>query len=154
MQSGIFDKLWIRLLKDYDKKKGIKWTANTWQYLYKITFSGLWRYNPTDRSNLSSKRYILTDKEGIPLSTIITSTITHYITIATKIIDNIVIKRPTSYTSKSSKERKKQKLCLDKTYHSKEVEQEIIKRGYIPNIRHRREEKSYCIKIILQEDGW
>jgi transposase len=29
----------------------------------------------------------------------------------------------------------------DKAYHSKEVEQEIIKRGYIPQIRHRREEK-------------
>ena len=28
-----------------------------------------------------------------------------------------------------------------KAYHSKEVEQEIIKRGYIPHIRYRREEK-------------
>ena len=38
-------------------------------------------------------------------------------------------------------QQKKQNLCLDKAYHSKEVEQEIIKRGYIPHIRHRREEK-------------
>ena len=35
----------------------------------------------------------------------------------------------------------KQNLCLDRAYHSKEVEQEIVKRGYIPHIRHRREEK-------------
>ena len=30
---------------------------------------------------------------------------------------------------------------LTDTYHSKEVEQEIINRGYIPHIRHRREEE-------------
>jgi hypothetical protein len=35
----------------------------------------------------------------------------------------------------------KQNLCLDRAYHSREVEQEIVKRGYIPHIRHRREEK-------------
>jgi len=30
-------------------------------------------HNPTDRSKLGTKRHMLTDKEGIPLSTIITS---------------------------------------------------------------------------------
>jgi len=93
-------------------------------------------HNPTDRSKLGSKRHILTDKDGIPLSTIITSANTHDVTVATNTIDNIVIKRP-SY----NKSKHKQNLCLDKAYHSNEVEQEIIKRGYIPHIRHRREEK-------------
>lgn len=100
-------------------------------------------HNPTDRSKLGSKRHILTDKEGIPLSTFITSANTHDVTVATNTIDNIVIKRPssTSYKSKcKQKKKKKQNLCLDKAYHSKEVEQEIIKRGYLPHIRHRREE--------------
>jgi len=97
-------------------------------------------HNPTDRSKLGSKRHILTDKDGIPLSTFITSANTHDVTVATNTIDNIVIKRPSS--SKSTKYRKqKQNLCLDKGYHSKEVEQEILKRGYIPHIRHRREEE-------------
>ena len=50
----------------------------------------------------------------------------------------MVIKRQSS--SKPKHNQKKQNLCLDKAYHSKEVEQEIIKRGYIPHIRHRREE--------------
>jgi IS5 family transposase len=101
-------------------------------------------HNLTDRSKLGSKRHILTDKEGIPLSTIITSANTQDVTVATKTIDNIVIKRLTSYKSiKCSKQRKKQNLCLDKAYHSIEVEQEIIKRGYIPHIRHRREEKIF-----------
>jgi len=33
-QSGIFDKLWIRLLKIYDHKRGIKWN---WQSLDSIS---------------------------------------------------------------------------------------------------------------------
>ncbi|MDR4510839.1 MAG: IS5 family transposase [Nitrososphaeraceae archaeon] len=91
-------------------------------------------HNPTDISKLGSKRHILTDKDGIPLSTFITSANTHDVTVAMNTIDNIVIKRPSKY-------KHKQNLCLDKTYHSKEVEQEIIKRRYIPHIRHRREEE-------------
>jgi len=98
-------------------------------------------HNPTDRSKLGSKRHILTDKNGIPLSTFITSANTHDVTVATNTIDNIVIKIP------SSKSKHKQNLCLDKAYHSKEVEQEIIKRGYTPHIRHRREE----IKLLQKK---
>ncbi|HET7643270.1 MAG TPA: hypothetical protein VFK40_07165, partial [Nitrososphaeraceae archaeon] len=59
-------------------------------------------------------------------------------------IDNIVIKRPSSSSSSSSHNKSskhKQNLCLDKAYHSKEVEQEIIKIGYNSHIRHKREEE-------------
>ena len=38
-------------------------------------------HNPTDRSKLGSKRHILTDKYGIPLSVIITSANTHDVTL-------------------------------------------------------------------------
>ena len=54
------------------------------------------------------------------------------------IVDSMVIKRSSS--SKSKHNQKKQNLCLDKAYHSKEIEQEIVKRRYIPHMRHRREE--------------
>ena len=98
-------------------------------------------HNPTDRSKLGSKRHILTDKNGIPLSAVITSANTHDVTVAIDTVDSIVIKRPSSSLSKPKHNQKKQNLCLDKAYHSKEVEQEIIKRGYIPHIRYRREEE-------------
>ncbi|MGE0243446.1 MAG: transposase [Nitrososphaeraceae archaeon] len=52
----------------------------------------------------------------------------------------MVIKRSSSL-SKPKHNQKKPNLCLDKAYHSKEVEQEIVKRRYIPHIRHRREEE-------------
>jgi len=109
--------------------------------------------NPTDRSKLGTKRHILTDKDGIPLSAIITSANTHDVTVAIDTVDSMVIKKQfskstTEYSNKNKK--KKQNLCLDKAYHSKEVEQEIVKRGYIPHIRHRREEKIFCRKHPLR----
>ena len=94
-------------------------------------------HNPTDRSKLGSKRHILTDKYGIPLSVIITSANTHDVTVAIDTVDSMVLKKSSSQLN----DRKKQNLCLDKAYHSKEVEQEIFNRGYIPHISHRREEE-------------
>ena len=118
-------------------------------------------HNPTDRSKLGSKRHILVDKEGIPLSTIITSANTHDVTVAIDTVDSMVIKRRQSYKLIDRNKRKKQNLCLDKAYHSKEVEQEIIKRGYIPHIRHRREkEKQFKKKhparrwVVERTNSW
>jgi IS5 family transposase len=50
-------------------------------------------HNPTDRGKLGTKRHILTDKNGIPLSTFITSANTHDATVAIDTVDNMVIKR-------------------------------------------------------------
>ena len=98
-------------------------------------------HNPTDRSKLGTKRHILTDKDGIPLSAILTSANTHDVTVAIETVDSIVIKRPSSksatkYRNNNNNDRNKNKnqnLCLDKAYHSKDIEQEITKRGYIPH---------------------
>jgi transposase len=102
-------------------------------------------HNPTDRGKLGTERHILTDRNGIPLSVVITSSNTHDVTIAIDTDDSIIIERPSSSslttTTTTNRNKKKQNLCLDKAYHSKDIEQEIIKRGYIPHIRHRREEK-------------
>lgn len=104
-------------------------------------------HNPTDRSKLGTKRHILTDKDGIPLSAIITSANTHDVTVAIDTVDSSVIKRS---SSSKPKHKQKQNLCLDKAYHSKEIEQEIIKRGYIPHIRYRREEQIFRRKHPLR----
>ena len=66
--------------------------------------------NPaTDRSKLGTKRHILTDKKGIPISVVITSANTHDIKAVTEVIDNTVIKRTTlSSRSKGKKEEKEE----------------------------------------------
>jgi putative transposase len=91
--------------------------------------------NPTDRSKLGTKRHILTDQDGIPLSVVITAANTHDMKAAISVLDNIEVKRP-SYKSY----RKNQNLCLDKGYDFREIENEVITRGYLPNIRHRGEQ--------------
>jgi transposase len=79
-------------------------------------------------------------------------------------VDSIVIKRPssksTTITTSTTNRNKKQNLCLDKAYHSNEVEQEIIKRGYVPHIRHRKEEKKHNKKhparrwVVERTNSW
>jgi hypothetical protein len=97
--------------------------------------------SPVDRSKLGTERHILTDKNGIPLSTIISSASTHDIKLVTDVIDNSVIKR--TFVSGKSKKGMKQRpehhhLCLDRAYQSKLIENEIVKRGYVPHIPYKR----------------
>jgi hypothetical protein len=76
-------------------------------------------HNPTDRDKLGTKRLILTHKDGIPLSAVITSANIHDIIVAIDTVDNIVIKRQSSSTT--YRKKKKQNLCLNKAYHSKDI---------------------------------
>jgi transposase len=98
--------------------------------------------NPTDRSKLGTKRHILTDKKGIPLSTVISPASTHDIKLVTEVVDNTVIKRPKSLSrSRRRRRRKLQHLCLDKGYNSVEEEQKLIKRGYLLHIPIKKKKK-------------
>ena len=111
-------------------------------------------HNPTDRSKLGTKRHILTDKKGIPLSVVISSASIHDIKLVTDVVDNVVIhKRPLSYKTKTTgKRRKIQHLCLDKAYNSEPEEQELIKRGYVLHIppKRKRGEEEEGTKITAQ----
>jgi transposase len=94
--------------------------------------------NPTDRGKLGTKRrHVLTDRQGIPLSIVITAANVHDMKAAISVLDNIVVKRP---SSKINKER--QNLCLDKGYDFREIENCVIKKGYLPHIPHRGEEQT------------
>src|SRR6478672_11518912 len=105
--------------------------------------------NPTDRSKLGTKRHILTDKQGIPLSAIISSASTHDIKAVKDVIDNTVIKRKlSSYFTKKKRTNHHHHLCLDRAYNSKSIEKEIIKRGYVPHIPHIREKEDKRKKRI------
>ncbi len=96
--------------------------------------------SPVDRSKLGTKRHILTDKQGIPISVAISSASTHEIKMITDVIDNSGIKRTfvSGKPKKGTRQHKYHHLCLDKAYQSKSIEQEIIKRGYITHILYKR----------------
>ena len=98
--------------------------------------------NPTDRSKLGTKRHILTDRKGIPLSAIISSAKTHDIKLVTDVVDNVVIRRPSfKYTNRRIRIRRQQHLCLDKGYNSEHKEKELIKRGYVLHIPFKKKKK-------------
>jgi putative transposase len=95
--------------------------------------------SPVDRSKLGTKRHILTDKQGIPLSAIISPASIHDIKAVTDVIDNTVIKRkPSSSYFAKKKRTNHHHLCLDRAYNSKSIEKEIIKRRYVPHIPYKR----------------
>ncbi len=94
--------------------------------------------NPVDRSKLGTKRHVLTDKKGIPLSVVISSASTHDVKLVIDVMDNAVVKRNISSSKIKDGRKRKQHLCLDKAYNSKPEEQEIAKRGYAPHLPYRR----------------
>ena len=103
--------------------------------------------NPADRGKLDTKRHVLTDKNGIPISAVITRASHHDIKAVTDVMDNAVVNKPqpTSPTITAKSKTITQHLCLDRACSSKPVEQEIIKRGYelhVPCKRKRVEEKA------------
>jgi putative transposase len=98
--------------------------------------------NTTDRGKLGTKRHILTDQRGIPLSVTITSANIHDMKAATDTLDAVIVQGPSC----------KQNLCLDKGYDFLEIEKEVIKRKYITYIRHRGEER--LIKTRYSAKRW
>ncbi len=65
--------------------------------------------SPVDRSKLGTKRHILTDRDGIPISVVITSANTHDIKAVTEVIDNTVIKRTTLSSRSKGRRRRRRK---------------------------------------------
>ncbi len=65
--------------------------------------------NPTDRSKLGTKRHILTDKNGIPSSVVITPANRHDIKAVTDVIDNAVAKGPVAFLSTTKGRRRRRR---------------------------------------------
>ena len=77
------------------------------QYISEVTFRGAKTgNNPTDRSKLGTKRHILTDKKGIPLSAVISSASTHDINLVTDVADNAYHETKNTIKEKEEENRK------------------------------------------------
>ena len=89
--------------------------------------------NPTDRGKLGTKRHILTDQRGTPISAIVTPANTHDMKAAFETLDGAVVERP------MPRRYHPQHLCLDMGYGFQEIEFGVVQRRYIPHMRHRGE---------------
>ena len=132
MRAGFFVSIWRAGLAEYDEMEGIAWH---WQSIDgSMTKAPLAREavgpNPTDREKNVSKRHVLVDERGVPLSIVVTGANRHDVSQLELVLDEIVIDRPDT----------EQHLCADKGYTGEPAQKAIKDRNYIPHVVQRGEE--------------
>jgi putative transposase len=85
-----------------------------------------------------SKRHILVDERGAPLSLVVTGANRHDVSQLEAVLGNRIISPP---------ERTEQNLCADKGYTGEPAKQIIESHGYIPHVKERGEEIN-CMKNV------
>jgi putative transposase len=154
-EAGLFEEMWKAGLMEYDDKKGIEWE---WQSMdgamTKAPLGGKGTgANPTDRGKKGTKRSLLTEGNGIPLSVAVDGANRHDKKLVKATLDAIVIERPSS--DFGSEEEIKQNMCMDKGYDYPDIKELVEEYGYTAHIRSRGEENTEKSKyqVIEQEDG-
>jgi putative transposase len=130
-------------LHEYDELQGIDWE---WQSMdgamTKAPLGGeKTGKNPTDRAKIGTKRSLLTDGRGVPLSIEVTGANTHDKRMVEATLDGIPIARP------EATEDNPQNLCLDKGYDYVDVRELVNEYGYTAHIPVRGEDTSKRKKI-------
>ena len=97
-----------------------------------------WATTPPTGGKKGSKRSLLVDGAGVPLSLIVSGANRHDVKLLAITLDSIVIVRP-----KASR-RRRQNLCADKGYAGRPAAQAMQARGYTPHVRQRGEEARAC----------
>ncbi len=103
--------MWQAGLLDYDNEKGLEWE---WQAIdgamTKAPLGGAGTgANPTDRGKKGTKRSLLTEAKGIPLSIVVDGANRHDKMLVKKTFDALIFERP-------SPEDGIQNICMDKGY--------------------------------------
>lgn len=97
-----------------------------------------WATTPRIGEKKGSKRSLLVDGAGVPLSLIVSGANRHDVKLLAITLDSIVVVRP-----KVSR-RRRQNLCADKGYAGRTAAQTMRARGYTPHVRQRGEEARAC----------
>ncbi|UKI33746.1 MAG: IS5 family transposase [Lentisphaeria bacterium] len=135
-RAGFFQKLWHAGLMEYDEMEGIAWE---WQsadgsHGKAPLAQELAGANPTDRGKKGSKKNLLVDAVGIPLSIVVTGANRH----DAAVLDELLKERMKPLDFEHYKHIT-QNVCLDAGYVGKA---DVASRhGMVPHIRPRGEEK-------------
>jgi len=98
-----------------------------------------WLKNPWDATRRigeknGSKRHLLVDGRGVPLSLVVTGANTHDVKKLDAVLAACMVKRPTP------KRRRSKHLCADAGYRGKNALRVILAHGYIPHVVSRKDE--------------
>lgn len=136
-EINLFEMLWSLLVAECDVLKLVDWqwqAADGW--LGKARSGGDESGpNPTDRAKNGTKKSLLTDARGGPLSIVIAPANVNDHKLLAETIEAIVVERP------QPTPRKQQHLCLDKGYDNQPSREVVKQHGYIDHIRRIGEEK-------------
>jgi putative transposase len=137
VELGLFERLWGLLVEECEELGLVDWE---WQAA--DTAMGKARFggdqvgpNPTDRAKNGSKRSILTDRGGGPLSVVVAGANVPDTKLLDQTIEAIVVDRP------KPTQKHPQNLCLDKGYDNPTGKAAVKKHKYIGHIRRIGEEK-------------
>jgi transposase len=115
--AGVFEAIWQTGLAEYDQMEGIAWR---WQSIDDAMFKAPLAQeavgrNPTDRGKKGSKRHLLVDGRGVPLSLVVTGANEHDVTQLDQVLQAIMVKR------KTPSQRRSKHLCADAGYRCKKA---------------------------------
>ena len=134
-RSGFFGNMWKAGLLEYNIERGLEWE---WQAIdgamTKAPLGGAGTgSNPTDRGKKGTKRSLLTDAKGIPLSIVVDGANRHDKMLVKETLDSIIIERP-------SLDERIQNICMDKGYDYPDIRELVKDYGYTAHIKSRGEE--------------
>ena len=133
-RAGLFEKIWQLGILDYDDGEGLEWE---WQAIdgamTKASLGGAGTgANPTDSGKKGTKRSLLTEGKGIPLSVVMDEANRHDKILVKGTLDAIIIERPSHKVN--------QNICMDKGYDFLDIRGLVDNYGYTAHIRKRGEE--------------
>lgn len=136
VESGMFLALWSRLASECDELREVLWQ---WQSadgaMGKSRMGGQKTGpNPTDRAKPGTKKSVLVDERGGPLSAVVAAANVNDHRLLNETLSTVVLERPESWDVR-------QNLCLDAGYDNKMSRETAEDHGYEPHIRPIREEK-------------
>ena len=91
--------------------------------------------NPTDRGKPGTKRSILVEASGGPLSVVVAAANVHDTKLLQKTLESVVVERPVP------SRHRPQHLCLDKGYDNPTGRETALRHRYEPHVRRIGEEK-------------
>jgi len=132
VSSGIWAKLYKRMLQVYDRLRKIQWK---WQSLDSKSVPAplggeKTGKNPTDRGKLGSKWHYLVDQRGAPLSIVISAANVHDKRCAMAVIQACPLRKP-------RRRYRVHHFCADKAYDAADLRKAVARRRYQVHIARR-----------------
>jgi putative transposase len=137
VESGMLEALWARLASECDELGEVyfRWLAADGQLGKSRMGGGKTGPNPTDRGKAGTKKSVLVDQEGGPLSVVLAGANVNDHKLLDETLSKIVIDRPDGSSSHE------QNLCLDRGYDNEQSRESAEDHGFEPHIRPIHEEK-------------